>query len=168
MADKMNRNDIIVYSDGEIKLNINIKNETIWLSQSQMAELFECSVDNIALHLKNIYASGELDKDSTTEDFSVVQNEGNRKIQRKIKHYNLDAIISVGYRVKSKIATKFRIWATKRLKEYIIKGFTIDDKRLKEGSGESYWKELLERIRDIRSSEKVLYRQVLDLYATSL
>ena len=160
--------DIIIYKDGDVKLNINVKDETIWITQSQMAKLFGCSVDNIALHLKNIYATGELDKNSTSEDFSVVQKEGKREIKRKIKHYNLDVVISVGYRVKSKIATKFRIWATKRLKEYIVKGFAIDDERLKEGAGGNYWKELLERIRDIRSSEKVLYRQVLDLYSTSI
>lgn len=173
MNDKPNKknnriDEIIIYDDGKIKLNINIKDETIWLTQVQMAKLFGCSVDNISLHLKNIYATCELDKNSTSEDFSVIQKEGKREIKRKIKHYNLDVIISVGYRVKSKIATKFRIWATKRLKEFIIKGFTIDDKRLKEGAGGNYWKELLERIRDIRSSEKVLYRQVLDLYATSI
>lgn len=173
MNDKPNKknnriDEIIIYDDGKIKLNINIKDETIWLTQVQMAKLFGCSVDNISLHLKNIYATCELDKNSTSEDFSVIQKEGKREIKRKIKHYNLDVIISVGYRVKSKIATKFRIWATKRLKEFIIKGFTIDDNRLKECAGGNYWKELLERIRDIRSSEKVLYRQVLDLYATSI
>ena len=162
-------NNIIIYeSDGDFKLQVFLEDETVWSSQKQMSELFGCSVDNIALHLKNIYNSNELDMNSTSEDFSVVQKEGKREIKRKIKHYNLDAIISVGYRIQSNIATKFRIWATKRLKEYMIKGFTIDDERLKGTTGGNYWKELLERIRDIRSSEKVLYRQVLDLYATSI
>ncbi len=170
MADKKNNksfefDDIIIYKDGNIKLDVNVKDETIWITQSQMSKLFDSSKSNINEHIKHIFTEGELDERSVVRDFRITARDGK---SYNVKHYNLDVVISVGYRVKSKIATKFRIWATKRLKEYIIKGFTIDDKRLKEGSGESYWKELLERIRDIRSSEKVLYRQVLDLYATSI
>lgn len=133
-----------------------------------MSELFDCSVDNVSLHLKNIYIEGELDENRTSEDSSVVQIEGGRQINRPTKLYNLDAIISVGYRVNSLRGTQFRIWATQKLKEYIIKGFVIDDERLKGNGGGNYWKELLNRIRDIRSSGKALYRQVLDLYATSI
>jgi hypothetical protein len=133
-----------------------------------MAELFQTTPQNITIHLKNIFDEGELQEDATCKDFLQVQNEGSRKVERRQKFYNLDAIISVGYRIKSHIATKFRIWATARLKEYLIKGFTMDDERLKGAGGGNYWKELLDRIRDIRSSEKVLYRQVLDLYATAI
>ncbi len=157
--------DIIIYKDGNIKLDINIKDETIWITQSQMAELFETSRTNITMHLKNIFNEKELEQNSVCQNFLHTANDGKTY---KVKHYNLDVIISVGYRVKSKIATRFRIWASKRLKEYIIKGFAIDDEKLKGNSGGNYWKELLERIRDIRSSEKVLYRQILDLYATSI
>jgi hypothetical protein len=133
-----------------------------------MAELFQTTPQNITLHLKNIFEEGELHEDATCKDFLQVQTEGSRKVGRKQKFYNLDAVISVGYRIKSRIATKFRIWATERLKEYLIKGFTMDDERLKQLGGGGYWYELLNRIRDIRSSEKVMYRQVLDLYATSV
>mgnify|MGYP005630934201 CR=1 FL=1 len=133
-----------------------------------MAELFQTTPQNITIHLKNIFDEGELQEEATCKDFLQVQNEGSRKVERKQKFYNLDAIISVGYRIKSHIATKFRIWATARLKEYLIKGFTMDDERLKGTGGGNYWKELLDEIRDIRSSEKVLYRQVLDLYATAI
>jgi len=133
-----------------------------------MAELFQTTPQNITIHLKNIFDEGELEEAATCKDFLQVQNEGSRKVERKKKFYNLDAIISVGYRIKSHIATKFRIWATARLKEYLIKGFTMDDERLKSAGGGNYWKELLDRIRDIRGSEKVMYRQVLDLYATSI
>jgi hypothetical protein len=134
----------------------------------QMAELFGVTPQNITIHLKNVFKSQELDKESTSKDFLLVQNEGGRQITRSVNCYNLDAIISVGYRVNSSRATQFRIWATKVLKEYLIKGFAMDDERLKGNGGGNYWKELLDRIRDIRSSEKVLYRQVLDLYATSV
>ncbi len=133
-----------------------------------MAELFETSRTNIVKHIGNIYDEGELDKNSTCRDFRQVRKEGNRNVSRDIPFYNFDMIISLGYRIKSKIANDFRKWATERLKEYIIKGFTMDDERLKNLSGGAYWKELLERISDIRSSEKVMYRQVLDLYATSM
>ena len=130
--------------------------------------LFQTSRTNVVEHIKHIYEEGELDEISTCRNFRQVRKEGNREVTRQIPHYNLDMIISLGYRIKSVIATRFRQWATKRLKEYMIKGFTIDDERLKGNSGGNYWKELLDRIRDIRSSEKVLYRQVLDLYATSV
>ena len=133
-----------------------------------MSELFQTSRTNVVEHIKHIYEEGELDEISTCRNFRQVRKEGNREVTRQIPHYNLDMIISLGYRIKSMIATRFRQWATKRLKEYMIKGFTIDDERLKGNGGGNYWKELLDRIRDIRSSEKVLYRQVLDLYATSV
>ena len=133
-----------------------------------MSELFQTSRTNVVEHIKHIYEERELDEISTCRNFRQVRKEGNREVTRQIPHYNLDMIISLGYRIKSVIATRFRQWATKRLKEYMIKGFTIDDERLKGNGGGNYWKELLDRIRDIRSSEKVLYRQVLDLYATSV
>lgn len=162
--------DIVIYTadDGNTKIDVNFIDETVWLSQQQMVELFKTSRTNIVEHIGNIYEEGELDKKSTCRDFRQVRKEGNRNVSRDIPFYNLDMIISLGYRIKSKIATDFRKWATERLKEYIIKGFTMDDERLKNLGGGSYWKELLERIRDIRSSEKVVYRQVLDLYATSI
>jgi hypothetical protein len=162
--------EIIIYGgvDGAPRIQVQMKDETVWLSQKQMAELFDCSVDNIGLHLKNIYSEVELEEKRTSEESSVVQIEGSRQVDRPTKLYNLDAIISVGYRVNSSRGTQFRIWATQKLKEYIVKGFVMDDERLKENGGGNYWKELLDRIRDIRSSEKVLYRQVLDLYATSI
>ena len=145
-----------------------MQDETVWLSQQQMADLFQTSRTNIVEHIKHIYAEDELDEASTCRKFRQVRKEGNREVSRELPYYNLDMIISLGYRVKSKIATNFRRWATERLKEYMIKGFTMDDERLKNLGGGNYWKELLERIRDIRSSEKVMYRQVLDLYATSI
>ncbi len=133
-----------------------------------MAELYKTTKQNISLHIKNIFEEHELDENSTVKEFLTVQSEGSRNVERNVKYYNLDMIISLGYRIKSKIATNFRKWATERLKEYMIKGFTLDDERLKGNAGGNYWKELLARIKDIRSSEKVLYRQVLDLYATKL
>lgn len=161
--------EIIIYqsADGKNKLDVKLENETVWLSQSQLVDLYQTSKSNISEHIKNIFNEGELTKESTVRKFRTVQNEGNREVSREVDYYNLDMIISLGYRIKSSIATQFRIWATERIKEYIIKGFTIDDERLKQNGGGNYWKELLDRIRDIRSSEKVLYRQVLDLYATS-
>jgi len=164
------KGEIILYQaeDGTTKIEVRLENENVWLTQKMMAKLFQTTPQNITIHLKNIFDEGELKEEATCKDFLQVQNEGSRKIERKQKFYNLDAIISVGYRIKSHIATKFRIWATERLKEYIIKGFTMDDERLKQVGGGGYWYELLNRIRDIRSSEKVLYRQVLDLYATSV
>lgn len=133
-----------------------------------MADLFKTSRTNIVDHINNIYKEEELEKDSTCRNFRQVRLEEIRTVNREIPYYNLDMIIFLGYRIKSKIATNFRRWATERLKEYIVKGFTLDDERLKGNGGGAYWKELLDRIRDIRSSEKVLYRQVLDLYATSI
>ena len=167
--DKLN-GDIIIYQteDGLTKIDVKIENETVWLSQQQMAELFSTSRTNIIEHINNIYSEQELDKNSTCQNFRQVQKEGNRSVTREIPFYNLDMIISLGYRIKSKVATNFRKWATERLKEYMIKGFTMDDERLKGNGGGNYWKELLARIKDIRSSEKVLYRQVLDLYATAV
>ena len=165
-----NYGEIIIYQteDGLTKLDVRMEDETVWLTQQQMAELFQTSRTNVVDHIKNIYEEGELDENSTCRKFRQVRMEGNRQVTRKLPFYNLDMIISLGYRVKSSTATHFRKWATQRLKEYIIKGFTIDDERLKGNAGGNYWKELLDRIRDIRSSEKVLYRQVLDLYATSV
>lgn len=162
-------NEIIIYqsNDGKTKIDVKLENETVWLAQAQMVELFQTSKQNISLHIKNIFEEGELDENSTVKDFLTVQNEGNRSVSRDIAHYNLDVIISVGYRVKSIRGTQFRIWANQILKEYIIKGFAMNDDLLKQAGGGGYWKELLERIRDIRSSEKVFYRQILDIYATS-
>ena len=150
------------------KLDVRMEDETVWLTQQQMAELFQTSRTNVVDHIRNIYEEDELDENSTCRKFRQVRMEGSRQVTREIPFYNLDMIISLGYRVKSSTATHFRKWATERLREYIIKGFTIDDERLKGNAGGNYWKELLDRIRDIRSSEKVLYRQVLDLYATSV
>ena len=165
-----NYGEIIIYQteDGLTKLDVRMEDETVWLTQQQMAELFQTSRTNVVDHIKNIYEEGELDENSTCRKFRQVRMEGSRQVTRELPFYNLDMIISLGYRVKSSTATHFRKWATQRLKEYIIKGFTIDDERLKGNGGGNYWKELLDRIRDIRSSEKVLYRQVLDLYATSV
>lgn len=165
-----NRGEIIIYQteDGLTKINVNLQNETVWLSLDQMSGLFQRDKSTISRHIKNIFIEGELVRESTVANFATVQNEGDRQVERNIEYYNLDVIISVGYRVKSFRGTQFRIWANSVLKEYIIKGFAMDDERLKGNSGGDYWKELLDRIRDIRSSEKVLYRQVLDLYATSV
>ncbi len=162
--------EVVIYQaeSGDTKIDVRFVDETVWLTQAQMAELFQSSRTNIVEHIRNIYEEGELDEDSTCRKFRQVRMEGNRQVTREIPHYNLDMIISLGYRVKSKIATQFRRWATERLKEYMVKGFTMDDERLKKLGGGNYWKELLDRIRDIRSSEKVMYRQVLDLYATSV
>ena len=173
MADKIGTDEygeILIYQtdDGQTNIEVKIEDDTVWLTQQQMSELFQTSRTNVVEHIKHIYEEGELDKISTCRNFRQVRKEGNREVTRQIPHYNLDMIISLGYRIKSVIATRFRQWSTKRLKEYMIKGFTIDDERLKGNGGGNYWKELLDRIRDIRSSEKVLYRQVLDLYATSV
>ncbi|WP_310602987.1 virulence RhuM family protein [Anaerosporobacter sp.] len=165
-----NHGEILIYQsdDGLTNIEVKIQDETVWLTQQQMAELFQTSRTNVVEHIKHIYDEGELDENSTCRNFRQVRKEGNRDVAREMPFYNLDMIISLGYRVKSAIATNFRRWATERLKEYMIKGFTMDDERLKGNGGGNYWKELLDRIRDIRSSEKVLYRQVLDLYATSV
>lgn len=165
-----NQGEIVIYQtdDGDTKIDVRFVDETVWLTQQQMAELFQSSRTNIVEHIQHIYEEGELDEISTCRKFRQVRTEGNRQVVRELPYYNLDMIISLGYRVKSIVATNFRRWATERLKEYMIKGFTMDDERLKNLGGGNYWKELLDRIRDIRSSEKVMYRQVLDLYATSV
>ena len=165
-----NQGEIVIYQtdDGDTKIDVRFVDETVWLTQAQLCELYQTSKSNISEHIKNIFDEGELDEISTVRKFRTVQTEGERTVTRNVSYYNLDMIISLGYRVKSIVATHFRRWATERLKEYMIKGFTMDDERLKNLGGGNYWKELLDRIRDIRSSEKVMYRQVLDLYATSV
>ena len=170
MNDQDKNNQIIIYNteDGETKVEVQMKDETVWLSQKQMAELFDCSVDNISLHLKNVYIEGELGENRTSEESSVVQIEGGRSIKRPMVLYNLDAIISVGYRINSLRGTQFRIWATQKLKEYIIKGFVMDDERLAEGRvKKTYFEEWEERIRRIRTSEANFYQKVRDVFATS-
>ena len=167
----MTNSQIIIYQteNGQTKLDVRLENETVWLTQKLMAELFRTTPQNITIHLKNIYDEGELSEDATCKDFLQVQKEGNRSIERTQKFYNLDAIISVGYRVKSYVATNFRIWATQRLKEYIIKGFVLDDERLKNPDTPfDYFEELLRRIQDIRTSEKRFYQKITDIYATSV
>ena len=161
--------EIILYQrDNAPAIDVKLDGDTVWLSQQQLADLFQTSRTNVVEHISNIYTEGELSQEATCREFRQVRTEGNRQVTRTLPFYNLDLIISLGYRVRSHIATAFRIWATERLREYLVKGFTMDDARLKNLGGGSYWKELLERIRDIRSSEKVLYRQILDLYATSV
>lgn len=154
--------------DEDVSINAVVKDESVWLTQKGMADLFDCSADNISLHLKNIYEDGELTEEATTEEFSVVQREGQRNVNRRMRFYNLDAIISVGYRVNSRRATHFRIWATKVLKEYMVKGFVLDDERLKQGKtvfGKDYFRELLERVRSIRASERRIWQQITDIFA---
>lgn len=165
-----NELQFVLYSidQEDIKIKVAIKDETIWVTQRGMAELFGCTSDNISLHLKNIYAERELSEISTTEDFSVVQSEGSRQVTRNVRFYNLDAVISVGYRVNSHRATQFRIWATSVLKEFIKKGFVLDDERLKQGEtvfGKDYFRELLERVRSIRASERRIWQQITDIFA---
>jgi len=162
-----NQGDIVIYQtdDGLTKIDVRFTDETVWLTQAQLCELYQTSKSNISEHIKNIFLEGELDEDSVVRKFRTTATDGKNY---NVSYYNLDMIISLGYRVKSITATQFRRWATERLKEYMIKGFTMDDGRLKNLGGGQYWKELLDRIRDIRSSEKVMYRQVLDLYATSV
>ena len=157
---------IIVYVDdnGKPQVDVRFQDETVWLTQAQLAELYQSSKANVSEHIKNIFDEGELDKNSVVRKFRTTASDGKNY---EVNYYNLDMIISLGYRIKSNIATKFRIWATDRLREYITKGFIIDSERLKNLGGGNHWKELLDEIRDIRSSEKVLYRQVLDLYATA-
>ena len=168
--DEMGDSNIIIYTteDGLSKIETTFDGDTVWLSIDQMAELFQRDKSTISRHIKNIYSEEELAQEATVAYFATVQNEGNRQVERNICYYNLDVIISVGYRVKSKRGTQFRIWATGILKEYMRKGFALDDERLKDLGGGGYFKELLERIRDIRASEKVFYRQVLEIYATSI
>lgn len=166
-----NKSELVIYEsqDGNIKLDVNLESETVWLSLEQMTKLFGRDKSVISRHIKNIFDEGELEKNSSTiANFATVQKEGTREVERNIDYYNLDVVISVGYRVKSLEGVRFRKWATSRIKEYIIKGYTMDDERLKNLGGGKYFYELLNRIKDIRSSEKVLYRQVLDLYATAI
>lgn len=170
MSDMNKEMRVVLYhiDDTDIDVNAVIQNDSIWITQKAMAQLFNCSSDNISLHLKNIYSDEELDPSSTTEKISVVRKEGNRNVKRAIDFYNLDAIISVGYRVNSKQATKFRIWATSVLKEYMLKGFVLDDERMKQGEnifGKDYFRELLERVRSIRASERRIWQQITDIFA---
>lgn len=160
--------DILIYQteDGRTKIQVQLTDNTVWLTQADMVELFQSSKSNISEHIKHVFEEGELSPDSTVRKFRTVRQEGKRKVERELEYYNLDVIISVGYRVKSLRGTQFRIWATERLREYLIKGFTMNDELLKQGGG--YFEELLDRIRDIRSSEKVFYRKVLEIYATSI
>ena len=163
-------NQIVIYNteDGQTKIEVAVENETVWLSQKQMADLFDCTTENIILHLKSVFGSGELSEKATTKESLVVQKEGSREVKRNIKLYNLDSIISVGYKINSIRGTQFRIWATQKLKEYIVKGFVMDDERLSEGGvRKSYFKEWEERIRKIRTSEANFYQKVRDVFATS-
>lgn len=165
-----NRGELLLYQvegDGP-RLEVRLHDESVWLSLNQMAELFQVDKSGISRHLKNIFESGELQREATVANFATVQSEGQRQVTRQVEYFNLDAIISVGYRVNSLRGTQFRIWATQLLKEYLLKGFTLDDKRLKEPASARYFEELVARIRDIRSSEKVFWRKVLDIYATSI
>ena len=164
------KGNVLIYktSDNKVSVDALLFDESVWLSLEQMAELFERDKSTVSRHIKNVFQEGELEREATVAFFATVQIEGTREVQREIEYYNLDVIISVGYRVKSLRGTQFRQWATARLKEYMTKGFTLDDERLKNLGGGGYFKELLERIRDIRASEKVFYRQVLDIYATSI
>ena len=164
----MEENKIILYQDdNEItRISVRFADEDLWLTQKQLAEIYDTTQENISLHVSNIYADGELDEDRTYKKFLLVQTEGKRQVRRNIDHYNLDMIIALGYRIQSRIATRFRRWATQRLHEYIQKGFAMDDERLKQG-GNRYFRELLQRIRDIRSSERNFYQQVTDIYATA-
>ena len=161
-------NKLILYKDenGRVSVNVRFADEDVWLTQAQLAEIYNTTQQNISLHQKGIYADGELDEEATHKKYLLVRQEGKRQVQREIDHYNLDMIIALGYRVQSPIAVRFRRWATQRLHEYIQKGFTMDDERLKQG-GNRYFRELLQRIRDIRSSERNFYQQVTDIYATS-
>ena len=168
----MSESDLILYrtEDGRSRVEVRLEDETVWLSQAAMAQLFETTVANINIHLKNIFAEGELAENRTIKDFLIVAREGTRDVRRRVKHYRLEAIIAVGYRVRSRRGTQFRQWATERLQEYLVKGFTLDDPRLKAGSniGSDYFDELLERIRDIRASEKRFYQKIRDIYALAV
>ena len=163
----MEENKVIIYTanDGKTRIDVKLEEETLWLTQAQMCELYQTSKSNVSEHIKHIFEEGELNEDSVVRKFRTTAADGKEYL---VSHYNLDMIIALGYRIRSIIATRFRQWATERLKEYIVKGFTLDDERLKKLGGGSYWKELLERIRDIRATEKVLYRQILEIYATSI
>ena len=163
--------ELLLYQteDGQTRVQVRLENETVWLSQKQLAELFQKDVRTINEHIQNIYEEGELQPEPTIRNFRIVQTEGSRGVEREVAFYNLDVIISVGYRVRSHRGTQFRIWATQRLREFIVKGFTLDDQRLKDGGWtDSYFDELLERVREIRTSERLFYKKVCDIYATSV
>jgi len=162
--------EIIIYqnSDGSIKIDVRLVEESVWLTQAQLCELFQKSKATISEHIKNVFEEGELEAEATVRKFRTVQLEGHREVERELDHYNLDVIISVGYRVKSPQGTQFRIWATQRLKEYIIKGFTLNDERFKSGSSMNYFNELQDRIREIRLSERFFYQKIKDIYTTSI
>jgi hypothetical protein len=166
----MNNSDLLIYqnADGSIKIDVRLEEETVWLTQAQLCDLFQKSKATISEHIKNVFEEKELDSVATVRKFRTVQTEGSRTVEREIEHYNLDVIISVGYRVKSIQGTQFRIWATQRLKEYIIKGFALNDDRFKSGSSMNYFHELQERIREIRLSEKFFYQKIKDIYTTSI
>lgn len=161
---KQKENTILIYQTNDNQIKVLLEEEDIWLTQQQLVDLYQSSKSNVSEHIKHIFDEGELQENSVVRKFRITASDGK---SYNVQHYNLDMIISLGYRIKSQIATKFRIWATERLKEYMIKGFSLNDEKLKNLGGGNYWKELLDRIRDIRSSEKVMYRQVLDLYATA-
>lgn len=165
-----NNSQLLIYKSpsGDIKIDVRLEKETIWLTQKLMAKLFQTSVPNINMHLKSIYEEGELQEEATIKDFLIVQKEGDREINRTRKFYNLDVIISVGYRIKSQVATQFRIWATQRLREYIVKGFALNDERFKSGNSMNYFNELQERLREIRISERFFYQKIKDIYTTSI
>lgn len=162
--------EIILYQteSGDTRIEVRLENETVWLTQQQLAELFQTTKQNISLHIKNIFKEGELPETATVKEYLTVQQEGKRSVRRAVQHFNLDVIISVGYRVNSHRGTQFRIWATQRLREFLIKGFTLDDQRLKSGGQMNYFDELLDRIRDIRSTEQVFYQKVKDIFSTSI
>lgn len=170
MNEQPNNGSIILYQteDGKSRIEVTLCNDTVWLTADQMAELFQRNKSTISRHIKNVFEDGELNPDSTVAFFATVQNEGNRSVERNLAYYNLDMIISVGYRVKSHRGVQFRIWATQVLREYLVKGFAMNDDLLKRAGGGNYFDELLSRIRDIRSSEKVFYRKILEIYALSI
>ncbi|MDR1403987.1 MAG: virulence RhuM family protein [Candidatus Methanoplasma sp.] len=162
-------NRIILYQDdnGITKVSVRFADEDIWLTQKQIAEIYDTTQQNVALHISNVYSDGELSDGATHKKYLLVRTEGDRQVRRNVDHYNLDVVIAIGYRAQSQIATRFRRWATERLHEYIQKGFVMDDERLKQGNGSRYFRELLQRIRDIRSSERNFYQQITDIYATA-
>jgi hypothetical protein len=170
MSQSESKQELIIYAaeDGQTRVEVRMTGDTVWLSQAQMADLFQRDKSVISRHISNIYEEGELTPEATVAEYATVQNEGERQVQRAIEHYNLEMIIAVGYRVKSRAGTQFRRWATEVLSEYARKGFAMNDQLLKASGGGGYWKELLARIRDIRSSERVFYRQILEIYATSM
>ena len=172
MSEENNNSGIIIYNleDGKTKINVKLENNTVWLSQAMLADLYQTSTQNITIHIKSIYEDGELEENSTCKDYLQVRLEAKREVERLVKHYNLEMIIAIGYRVRSYRGVHFRKWATERLNEYLVKGFTVDDERLKQGQnlGDDFFDELLERIRDIRASEKRFYKKITDIYSLSV